>query len=76
MTSGQRADDLAADTEEEPEYAAPATRIALRPHDPHTGEEIGRDEVRRGYEYERGQFVTFAGGAEGDWMSRVPTRSI
>src|SRR5882757_4777757 len=32
----QRAADLAADPEEEPEYAAPATRIALRPHDPHT----------------------------------------
>src|SRR5205823_5702847 len=44
---------------EEPDYAAPATRIALRPHDPHTGEEIDRDEVRKGYEYERGQFVTF-----------------
>src|ERR1051326_3555368 len=56
---GQRAAALAADAEEEPEYAAPATRIALRPHDPHTGEEIDRDEVRKGYEYERGQFVTF-----------------
>src|SRR5436190_7467916 len=55
----QRAADLATDTEEELEYAAPATRIALRPHDPHTGEEIDRDEVRKGYEYERGQFVTF-----------------
>jgi len=38
---------------------APATRIALRPHDPQTGEEIERDEVVKGYEYERGQFVTF-----------------
>src|SRR5436190_24003275 len=55
----QRAAELAAEAEEEPEYAAPATRIALRPHDPHTGEEIDRDEVRKGYEYERGQFVTF-----------------
>ena len=45
--------------EPEPEYAGPATRIALRPHDPHTGEEIDREEVRKGYEYERGQFVTF-----------------
>jgi DNA end-binding protein Ku len=35
------------------------TRIALRPHDPHTGEEIEREEVAKGYEYERGQFVTF-----------------
>src|SRR5438874_2446588 len=55
----QRAAELAAEAEEEPGYAAPATRIALRPHDPHTGEEIDRDEVRKGYEYERGQFVTF-----------------
>src|SRR2546423_2713166 len=55
----QRAAELAAEAEEEPEYAAPATRIALRPHDPHTGKEIDRDEVRKGYEYERGQFVTF-----------------
>ena len=37
---------------------APA-RLALLPHDPHTGEEIERDEVVKGYEYERGQFVTF-----------------
>ena len=56
---GQRAAELAADAEDEPEYAAAATRIALRPHDPQTGEEIDRDEVRKGYEYERGQFVTF-----------------
>ena len=46
----QGAAELAAEAEEEPEYAAPATRIALRPHDPHTGEEIDRDEVRKGYE--------------------------
>jgi len=56
---GQRAAELAGEAEDEPEYAAAATRIALRPHDPHTGEEIDRDEVRKGYEYERGQFVTF-----------------
>src|SRR5689334_18223927 len=56
---GQRVAELAAEADEEPEYAAPSTRIALRPHDPQTGEEIDRDEVRRGYEYERGQFVTF-----------------
>src|SRR4030081_762716 len=55
----QGAAELAAEAEEEPKYAAPATRIALRPHDPHTGEEIDRDEARKGYEYERGQFVTF-----------------
>lgn len=49
--------------EDEPEpmktYAGPATRVALRPHDPHSGEQIERDEVVKGYEYERGQFVTF-----------------
>jgi len=31
----------------------------MRPHDPQTGEEIDRDEVVSGYEYERGRFVTF-----------------
>src|SRR5215472_14624717 len=36
-----------------------SARIALHPHDPHTGEEIGREEVVKGYEYERGRFVTF-----------------
>jgi DNA end-binding protein Ku len=45
--------------EPEPTYTGPATRVALRPHDPHTGEEIERREVVSGYEYDRGQFVTF-----------------
>jgi DNA end-binding protein Ku len=36
-----------------------ATRIALRPHDPTTGEEIEKNAVVKGYEYSRGQFVTF-----------------
>jgi DNA end-binding protein Ku len=54
-----REEPSSSDFEPEPEYAGPATRIALRPHDPHTGEEIDRDEIRKGYEYERGQFVTF-----------------
>ena len=36
-----------------------ATRITLRPHDPATGEEIDKAEVVKGYEYDRGQFVTF-----------------
>jgi DNA end-binding protein Ku len=36
-----------------------ATRISLRPHDPRTGEEIHKAEVVKGYEYGRGQFVTF-----------------
>jgi Ku protein len=31
----------------------------LRPHDPSTGEEVEKEEVVRGYEYQRGQFVTF-----------------
>ena len=35
------------------------TRVALRPHDPYTGEEIEQEEVARGYENERGRFVTF-----------------
>jgi DNA end-binding protein Ku len=36
-----------------------ATRITLRPHDPGTGEEIEKREVVKGYEYSRGQFITF-----------------
>src|SRR5215468_45421 len=43
--------------DEDPRPAA--TRIALRPHDPGTGEAIDKREVVRGYEYSRGQFVTF-----------------
>ena len=43
----------------ETEQADHATRIALRPHDPRTGEEIEKSEVVKGYEYGRGQFVTF-----------------
>ena len=37
-----------------------ATRIALRPHDPRTGEEIEKSEVVKGYEYGPGQFITFS----------------
>ena len=36
-----------------------ATQIALRPHDPRTGEAIDKSEIVKGYEYDRGQFVTF-----------------
>src|SRR5689334_12398034 len=36
-----------------------ATRITLWPHDPGTGEEIDKREVVKGYEYSRGQFLTF-----------------
>jgi DNA end-binding protein Ku len=35
------------------------TRITLRPHAPGTGEEIEKREVVKGYEYSRGQFLTF-----------------
>jgi hypothetical protein len=49
------ADDAGPDADESP----PATRITLRPHDPSTGEEIEKNEVVKGYEYSRGQFVTF-----------------
>jgi DNA end-binding protein Ku len=35
-----------------------ATRVALRPHDPGTGKELEKGEVVKGYEYERGQFVS------------------
>ena len=48
-----------AEPAEGPEEFAPATPVSLRPHDPYTGEEIERDEVVKGYEVERGQFVTF-----------------
>jgi DNA end-binding protein Ku len=37
----------------------PVTRVAIRPHDPRTGEEIDKAEVVKGYEYGRDQFVTF-----------------
>jgi len=37
-----------------------ATRIALRLHDPTTGEEIDKAQVVKGYEYDRGQFLTFS----------------
>jgi DNA end-binding protein Ku len=41
------------------DHGGTATRIALRPYDPRTGEEIETSEVVKGYEYGRGQFVTF-----------------
>ena len=45
--------------EDRAEPARPATRITLRPHDPSTGEEVEKREVVKGYEYERGHYVTF-----------------
>src|SRR5712672_4648272 len=50
-----RADNASADGDE----SSAATRITLRPHDPGTGEEIEKREVVKGYEYARGQFLTF-----------------
>lgn len=47
------------DDAHEEDDTRPATRITLRPHDPSSGEEIEREEVVKGYEYQRGQFVTF-----------------
>jgi len=44
--------------EDRAEPMGPVSRITLRPHDPTTGEEIEKDEVVRGYEYERGQYLT------------------
>src|SRR5438874_5563074 len=41
------------------DQSSAATRITLRPHDPRTGEEIEKREIVKGYEYNRGQFVTF-----------------
>jgi DNA end-binding protein Ku len=43
-----------------PDDVAPAARIALQPVDRETGETVERDQVVKGYEFERGQFVTFA----------------
>lgn len=34
------------------------SRITIRPHDPETGAEVDKAELVKGYEYERGQFVT------------------
>jgi non-homologous end joining protein Ku len=49
------ADDASLDGDQSPA----ATRVTLRPHDPATGEEIEKREVVKGYEYARGEFVTF-----------------
>jgi DNA end-binding protein Ku len=50
---------LAHDGDDEADQTSPPTRITLRLHDPSTGEEIEKEEVVKGYEYQRGQFVTF-----------------
>jgi DNA end-binding protein Ku len=51
-----RCDDSADDADQ----TSSATRITIRPHDPTTGEEIRKSEVVKGYEFSRGQFVTFS----------------
>ena len=43
---------------EAPAETITATRVSLLPHDPSGGEEIEREEVVKGYEYERSRFVT------------------
>ena len=43
-----------------PDDVGQAARIALQPVDRQTGETVERDQVVKGYEFERGQFVTFA----------------
>jgi hypothetical protein len=50
---------LADDARPEEDQSPAATRVTLRPHDPATGEEIDKREVVKGYEYARGEFVTF-----------------
>ena len=50
---------LADYVEDQAERVRPTTRITLRPHDPSTDEEVEKEEVVRGYEYERGQYITF-----------------
>ena len=50
---------LADDTGPDGDQSPAATRVTLRPHDPATGEEIDKREVVKGYEYARGEFVTF-----------------
>ncbi len=47
------------DTDGEADYPRASTRITLRPHNPSTGEEVETEQVVKGYEYQRGQFVTF-----------------
>ena len=48
------------DADDEADQVREATRITLRPHDPSTGEEVEKEDVVKGYEYQRGQFVTFS----------------
>jgi len=47
------------DTGPAEDQSGAVTRITLRPHDPGTGDEVEKNEVVKGYEHQRGQFVTF-----------------
>jgi DNA end-binding protein Ku len=59
ITGASRPAAIRDDTGPAEDQSGAATRITLRPHDPSTGEEVGKEEVVKGYEYQRGQFVTF-----------------
>jgi Ku protein len=48
-----------AGADEDADQTQGVTPITIRPHDPRTGEEIDKAEVVKGYEYGRGQCVTF-----------------
>ena len=56
MPRAQMFDDEAGHEEDQ---SVRATRITLRPHDPITGEELEKQEVVKGYEFQRGHFITF-----------------
>ncbi|MBV9826275.1 MAG: Ku protein [Alphaproteobacteria bacterium] len=52
------AESPAAPSPQQAPQPSPATRIALQPVDRNTGEMLDNSEVTRGYEYDRGHFVT------------------
>src|SRR5215469_2572194 len=60
VAAGSRPELVDPGADEGADKAGTATRIALHPHDPRTGEEIEKSEVVKGYEYDRGEFVTFS----------------
>jgi DNA end-binding protein Ku len=60
VASGSRPQPVDPGPTEGADQSGAATRIALRPHDPRTGGEIEKSQVVKGYEYDRGQFVTFS----------------
>jgi non-homologous end joining protein Ku len=48
------------DADDEADQVREATRIILQPHDPSTGEGVRKEEVVKGYEYQRGKFLRFS----------------